>query len=180
MAKTNSLEVAINELRKNYRKVLREAVQYATEEAQKDVHNKSLTCLEEYYANYTPSSYIPRSDSLRHAFLPYKSVKSNGHYLISTVGIEYNAYALEAYAPSSYNASKKYDGRVDTAWVIENYLDGIHPTTNGSQIPEEVVYMPIVDSVTPTQKMADYLDTYVGTFSSNVYSYLAAYLTDLM
>ena len=179
MAKTNSLETAINELRKNYRKVLREAVQYATEEAAKDVHQHALSCLEEYYNNRIPNSY-DRSDSLRHAFLPYKSVKSNGHYLISTVGIEYNADALEAYAPSSYNASKKYDGRVDTAWVIENYLDGIHPTTNGSQIPEEVVYMPIVDNVSPTQKMADYLDVYAKTFYSNVYSYLAAYLTDLM
>ena len=93
MAKTNSLETAINELRKNYRKVLREAVQYATEEAEKDVHQHALSCLEEYYSNRIPNSY-DRSDSLRHAFLPYKSVKSNGHYLISTVGIEYNSDAL--------------------------------------------------------------------------------------
>lgn len=179
MAKTKDLESAINELRENYRKVLRQAVQYATEEAEKDVHQRALSCLEEYYSNYEPNSYN-RSDSLRHAFLPYKSVKSNGHYLISTVGIEYNASALEAYAPSSYNASKKYDGRVDTEWVIDNYLEGIHPTTNGSKIPENVEYIPIYDSESPTQKMGDYLNSYAHTFSENVYSYLAAYVARAM
>lgn len=175
MAKTKDLDSAINELRKNYRTVLKQAVQYATEEAEKDVHRRALSCLEEYYSNYEPNSY-DRSDSLRHAFLPYKSVKNNGHYLISTVGIEYNADALEAYAPSSYNASKKYDGRVDTEWVIDNYLEGIHPTTNGSRNPANVEYIPIIDSVSPTQKMGEYLDSYAETFANNMYSYLAAYL----
>ena len=175
MAKTKDLESAINELRKNYRTVLKQAVQYATEEAEKDVHQRALSCLEDYYNNYEPNSY-DRSDSLRHSFLPYKSVKSNGHYLISTVGIEYNADALEAYAPSSYNASKKYDGRVDTEWVIDNYLEGIHPTTNGSRNPVSVEYIPIVDSVSPTQKMGNYLESYAETFANNMYSYLAAYL----
>ena len=179
MAKTNSLETAINELRKNYRRVLREAVQYATEEAEKDVHRKALSCLEEYYDNYIPNSY-ERSDSLKHSFLPYKSVKSNGHYLISTVGIEYNSDALEAYAPSAYNASKKYDGRVDTEWVINNYLEGIHPTTDGSRVPGEAVYMPMLDYVSPTKKMGDYLNSYAETFASNMYSYLAAYVVNVM
>ena len=179
MAKTKDLESAINELRENYRKVLKEAVQYATEEAEKDVHQRALSCLEEYYNNRRPNSY-DRSDSLRHSFLPYKSVKSNGHYLISTVGIEYNADALEAYAPSAYNASKKYDGRVDTEWVIDNYLEGIHPTTNGSKIPEEVEYIPIYDAVSPTQKMGEYLGSYDEIFANNMYSYLAAYLVRKM
>jgi hypothetical protein len=175
MAKTNDLRASIQELKKNYRKVLQEAVQYASEEAKKDVHQKALTCLEEYYANYTPTSYIPRSDSLRYSFLPYMNIKSSNTHIISTVGIEYNADKLDAYANESYDASEKY-GRVDPNWVLNNYLDGIHPTTDGSSIAGQAVYMEIVDGFSPTQKMDDYLTQYSNTFSNNVYSYLAAYL----
>lgn len=174
MAKTNDLNATIKELKKNYKQVLKEAVQYATEEAEKDVHTKAHLCLAEYYANYDPSSYY-RSDSLRHAFLPYAKIQHNNDVIISTVGVEYNADMLAAYAGSSYNASKKY-GRVDASWVIDNYLDGIHPTTDGSSIPGAAVYLEVVDAISPTQKMDDYLEKYAKTFSNNVYAYLAAYL----
>ena len=174
MAKTNDFNATIKELKKNYKKVLMEAVQYATEEAQKDVHTKALSCLEEYYASYDPTSYI-RSDSLEYAFLPYKYITQNSDYIISAVGIEYNADLLAAYAGTSYNASKKY-GRVDANWVIDNYLDGIHPITDGSSIAGEAVYMEVIDPVSPTEKMDDYLEQYASTFTNNVYSYLAAYL----
>lgn len=179
MAKTNNLNAAMEELRNNYRQVLKEAVQYATKEAKKDVHNKALTCLEEYYRNYLPTSYDPRSDSLRHAFLPYRSVRSTGNYLVSTVGIEYSASTLDSYAGTSYNASKKY-GRVDASWVIDNYLDGIHPTTDGSSIAGGAEYFPIYDAVSPTDKMKDFLTNYANTFDNNVYSYLAAYVVNKM
>ena len=176
MAKTNDLKAAMKELKKNYKQVLREAVQYATEEAQKDVHTKALTCLEEYYANYDPSSYDPRSNSLRYAFVPYMNIKSNNTHIISTVGIEYNADILEAFAASSYyDASRKY-GNVDGDWVIDNYLDGIHPTTDGSSIPGQAIYMEIRDAESPTKKMDKYLENYSNTFMNNVYSYLSAYL----
>lgn len=173
MAKTNGLDAAIEELRKNYRQVLKEAVQYATKEAKKDVYHKALTCLEEYYMNYLPESY-DRSDSLRHAFLPYRSIKNTGNYLISIVGVEYSASALESYAGASYSASKKY-GRADASWVIDNYLEGIHPTTDGSSFVG-AEYMPIYDAISPTDKMENYLIEYANTFDTNVYSYLAAYI----
>ena len=170
----STLLTAMQELKKNYRQALQEAVQYATEEAEKDVHTKALICLDEYYANYDPSSYH-RSDSLRHAFVPYKDITSNGTHIISRVGVEYNADILGAYAASSYSASKKY-GVADPNWVIDNYLDGIHPTTNGSRIPEEVVYTEIIDSQSPTDKMENYLERYISVFNNNVYSYLSAYV----
>ena len=174
MAQTKDLHAAMLELKKNYKKVLEEAVQYATEEAQKDVHTKALLCLDDYYANYDPSSYY-RSDSLRHAFLPYMNIQHNNSFIVSTVGIEYNADMLAAYAGTSYNASKKY-GRVDTSWVIDNYLDGIHPTTDGSSIAGQAVYTAIVDAKSPTEKMDEYLTNYADEFSNNVHSYLAAYV----
>lgn len=180
MAKTNDLNATIKELKKNYKEVLEEAVQYATEEARKDVHTKSLTCLEEYYASYDPSSYY-RSDSLRHAFLPYMNIKSNSTHIVSTVGIEYNTSLLTTYVVGSNNyGNREIDSGKEILpleeWIINNYLDGIHPTTDGSSIPGQAVYTAIYDAKSPTEKMDEYLTNYANTFSNNVYSYLAAYL----
>ena len=180
MAKTNDLNTAIKELKKNYKKVLEEAVQYATEEAQKDVHTKALICLEEYYANYDPSSYH-RSDSLRDAFLPYMNIKSNNTHIVSTVGIEYNTSLLTSYVVGSKDyGQREIDNGKDIIpleeWIMNNYLDGIHPTTDGSSIPGQAIYTAIYDAESPTDKMDRYLENYANTFSANVHSYLAAYL----
>lgn len=180
MAKTNDLNTAIEELRKNYKQVLKEAVRYATKEAKKDVHNKALTCLEEYYANYSPTSYH-RTDSLRDSFVPYGRVQGNSDYLISRVGVEYNTSLLTTYTVGSNNYGNR---EVDNGkkiipievWIMHNYLDGIHPTTDGSSIPGMATYIPIPDDVSPTDKMENYLIEYANTFDNNVYSYLAAYI----
>ena len=177
MAKRNGLDAAIEELRKNYKQVLKEAVQYATKEAKKDVHNKALTCLETYYMNYNPTSYDPRSESLQRSFVPYGRVKGNNNYLMSIVGVEYDSLRLESYAGDSYNASKKY-GRVDASWVIDNYLEGIHPRTDGSSTVGGGDYenQKWIDPISPSDTMEEYLINYANTFHNNVYSYLAAYL----
>lgn len=186
MAKAKDLKTAMKDLEKNYKEVLKEAVQYATKEAEKDIHKKSLSCLEEYYASYDPSSY-DRINGLRHAFLPYKSVKSDGSHIIGIAGVEYFYDALDYMYQSGsekYGAHRKADGSweygmPESAWVMENYLDGIHPTTNGYPTAKgttQVEYIPIYDAKSPTEKMSEYLDNYVSTFQDNVYSYLAAYV----
>lgn len=186
MAKAKDLKTAMKDLEKNYKAVLKDAVQYATEEAKKDIHKKSLSCLAEYYENYDPTSY-DRINGLRHAFLPYKSVKSDGKHIIGIAGVEYFYDALDyAYQSGSekYGAKKRADGSFEygmpeSAWVMENYLDGIHPTTNGYPFAKgvsHVEYIPIYDAKSPTDKMSEYLDGYVNTFKDNVYSYLAAYV----
>lgn len=174
MAKKD-IKTAMSELKKNYNRALTEAVAFATEEAGKDIKEKAQSCLREYCENYTPSSY-DRTGSLGYAFVPYNNIKKNQTHIVSTIGIKYDANLLEAYAGSAYNASKKYDGRVDASWVIDNYLEGIHPTTNGSSIPDEVVYKPIRDAESPTQKMDKFLTKYNKSFEDNVYAYLASYL----
>ena len=177
----------MKDLERNYKEVLKEAVQYATKEAEKDIHKKSLSCLEEYYANYDPSSY-DRVDGLKYAFLPYHNVKSSGNYIIGTAGVEYFYDALDYMYQSGsekYGAKKDKNGHIieygmpESAWVIDNYLDGIHPTTNGYPKAEgatRMEYIPIYDSKSPTEKMSEYFDKYVNTFQDNVYSYLAAYV----
>ena len=180
MAKTNGLKAAMEELRKNYPQVLKEAVQYATKEAKREVYNKAITCLEEYYMNYSPSSY-DRTDSLRRSFRPYMNIRSNNTHIISTVGVEYNTSLLDTYTVGSNNyGNRDIDNGKEIipieVWVMHNYLDGIHPTTDGSSEPGLALYIPIQDSVSPTDKMEEYLINYTNTFDNNVYSYLAAYI----
>lgn len=184
MAKHKKLDSAMKELEKNYKTVLKEAVEHASKEAKKEVHQKALTCLQEYYNNYLEDTHEPkrykRTESLRFAFVPYMNIKSNNQQIISTVGIEYNPDILEAYAADSYyDASKKYDN-VDGQWVIENYLDGIHPTTDGSSIAGQAIYMEVVDKISPTAKMREYLTDYKSDFINNMHTYLASYVVSKM
>lgn len=180
MAKSKDLNAAMKELKKNYRRVLKEAVQYATEEAKKDVYNKALSCLEEYYDSYEPNSYN-RTYHLEDAFVPYDDIKATNTHITSIVGIVYDTSLLTTYVVGSKNyGSRDVDEGKEILpieeWIMNNYLDGIHPYTDGSRVPGEAVYYEIIDSPSPTKKMDNFLEKYANTFSNNVHSYLAAYL----
>ena len=189
MAKNDqSLKSAMRKLEKNYKKVLKDAVEYATEKAREDVKNKASDCLTEYY-NYDPSSY-DRTDSLKNAFLPYSYIEEGNGYFDSVVGIEYDYSRLDGlyYSGSEkYGAVKDEDGHIikygnpDSYWIVENYLSGIHPTTNGyphAKGVTSVEYIKKYDLVSPTQKMEEYFNKYKREFDSNIYTYLAKYVLD--
>lgn len=180
MAKSKDLNAAMQELKKNYKQVLKEAVQYATEKAKEDVYNKALSCLEEYYDSYEPTSYV-RSYNLENAFLPYMNIKSNNSQIVSIVGVKYDTSLLTTYVVGSKNyGNRDVDNGKEIIpieeWIMNNYLDGVHPTTDGSSIPGQAVYIEIIDKLSPTKKMDSFLDKYANTFDNNIYSYLAAYL----
>ena len=173
MVMASSLRAAMEQLAKNYKKVLQGAVQHASAEAQNDIYEKALSCLEEYYGSYSPRRY-GRSGSLGNAFLPFMKMSGGGDFIVVNVGVEYDAGALTGV----YSASKKY-GTADPGWVLDNYLDGIHPTTDGSTVPGEAQYIPIYGP-SPTETMTAFLNEYGNTFEANVYSYLAAYVVGMM
>lgn len=164
-----TLDQAIDKLIENYRDALKEAVDYASGKAVEDIYKYSMTCLEEYYDSYDPTSY-ERSDSLWHAILPYLETHETEEELISRVGVQYDSFALESYIAGNpaYVGSKKY-GQVEAGYVLANYLEGIHPATNGSSFPDQVQYYEIRDPKSPTEKMEDYLRQYVSkTFNKNM------------
>jgi hypothetical protein len=187
MAKTKDLNSAMQKLKKNYKKVLKEAVEHATEQARKDVTNKAFDCLKEYYANYDPNSY-DRTYSLGNAFLPYSYIEENDKYIDSVVGIEYDYSRLDgAYYSGSekYGAKKDEYGRIieygspQSSWIMDNYLEGVHPTTNGyphAKGVDHMEYIAIRDPKSPTQKMNEYFDKYGREFLINIDSYLVKYM----
>ena len=170
MAKTQTLDQAIDQLMRNYESALKVAVEYASDKAAEDIYKHSMTCLEEYYDSYFPSRY-ERTDSLWHAILPYSEIYNNGKEIVSRVGVEYNPFVLEAYIGNNpaYEGSSVY-GRVDAWYVLDNYLQGIHPATNGHPNAESVIYYENVDSESPTDKMERFLNNYASTtFHNNIF-----------
>ena len=162
--KSRTLDEAIDELLKDYKGALRKAVKYATYKAKQDIYNKAYSCLEEYYDSRIPDSY-ERTDSLIHAFVPVSEIYEKGYNIISRVGIEYDPFKLEA--RSSYEGSSHYTPP-DPWWIISNYLDGIHPTTDGSTDENNYKYFEILTLPSPTEKMEKYINEYHTTFSKNL------------
>lgn len=174
MAQDRTINDILKELSKNYKAILLEAVHKATDIACEDIYKFSMSVLEQYYENYMPSRY-DRTDSLHMATVPIAQVNDYGDIIESVVGVRYDPDILETYAASSYyEASRKY-GNVDGAWVIENFLMGIHPATNGSSNPDTVVYIPWQDARSPDEYLKKYLGLYRRKFENNVNSYLISH-----
>lgn len=163
MAK-KTLNSAIDELMKNYESALKEAVGYAINKAAEDIYTESLNCLEMYYNSYEPTSY-ERTDYLWRAILPYaEQIQHTKDGIVGRAGVVYDASMLDGI----YEGSKKY-GYADGSWILENYLRGVHPATDGSSIPGEAYYYENVDATSPTDTMNEYLGKYVKTtFHNNI------------
>lgn len=167
MAKT--IDKAIDELLKDYENIIVDAAKYSVDRVCEEVYEYSMSCLDDYYENYSPTSY-DRTDYLWHAILPYaEHPRIVGGNIVSTVGIEYDSSKLDNIYSS--HASEQYQP-VDGHWVLYNYLHGIHPTTNGGRTSETAVYIQVIDDEAPWDKMRKYLkNTVPERFQSNLYLY---------
>lgn len=185
MAKNNksldkALSKAVDDILKDYKAAMKEAVQFAAKQAEKDMMNKAKSCLEEYY-EFDPNRY-DRTETLQYAFLPYSEITYGSDKITGSVGVEYSAEMLEQMMPppeysktgrlkhTGYYGSAKYQP-VDTWWVIDNYLRGIHPYTDGG-----TEYYEIFDDESPNDKMNKFINKYAETFDQNV---LAGLLTQV-
>jgi hypothetical protein len=162
MAQKRTIDAAIDDLFKYYEKVLKKAVKYATYKAKQDIYNHAYSCLEAYYDSRIPNSY-ERTNTLIHSFVPYSDINQKGNNIISVAGIEYNPDRLGAYEGTG---SKNYIP--DNQWIIDNYLAGIHPTTNGARNSEDCEYIPITRLPSPQEKMEKYINAYADIFDANL------------
>lgn len=177
MAKSNTsmdkaLSKAVDDILKDYKSAMKSAVRFAVKQAEKDFMDKAHSCLQEYYDNFEPNRY-DRTDTLQYAFLPYLDVTYGTNKIVGSVGVEYSAEMLAQMMPppeysksgklkhTGYYGSSKYQP-VDTSWVIDNYLRGVHPYTVGG------VYYEVFDNKSPDEKMNDFIAEYAKTFDENV------------
>ena len=163
-AKIKGLDAAVDELFKDYKKAIKNAAEDAINKAENDIYLKSLSCLIEYYNEYNPSSYN-RTYNLWQCFVPYtNSAKETTSGFICAAGVEYNAQKIEGI----YHGSNIYSD-TDAEWIIDNYLQGIHPRTDGSREIgggnyENEKYQ---STFVPAYEMQLYLDNYRHTFDEN-------------
>ena len=173
-----ALSNAIDDILKDYKSAMKGAIEFAAKEAEKDLMKKAKNCLIEYYANYDQVQY-DRTYILQHAFLPYSNIKNGKDKISGSVGVQYDPSTLESYIGDpviyigrdgepkvkhqGYYGSANYQP-VDAWWVIDNYLNGVHPATDGAGI-----YYEIRDGVSPNQKMNSFIKEYAKTFDENVF-----------
>ena len=178
-----ALSDAIDDILKDYKSAMKKAIEFAAKEAGKDLMKKAKTCLEEYYDNYDPTERYERTNTLQYAFLPYSKIDYEEDRVVGKVGVEYSPTMLEQMMPSpvyyrgrdgsqkirheGYYGSSNYQP-VDATWVINNYLRGVHPITNGGSTSDTVIYYEIFDAKSPNQKMDEFIKSYDKTFDENV------------
>jgi hypothetical protein len=139
MAKAHTIDDVIKNVIDNYQTLLKDAVVHVSEQAKKDIKDKTVNVLYKYYyGKYEPKSY-DRIYALQYSIVPFSKISTKGQKIECIVGVEYSPSALEDYldtlSGSPYKASKKY-GRADADWVVQNFWEGKHPYTDGSTDPE--------------------------------------------
>lgn len=202
-----ALDKAVEDLLKDEKKAMKKAIKFAVNEAKADLMAKADSCLIEYYNEYSPHSY-DRTNSLRQSFLPYEKVVTKGDIVEGSVGVQYSASRLQEYIEANqpgsweredgslhggYYGSRNYQP-VDAWWVIENYLEGIHPTTvnvyaeddfmtymvNGKERKQKMLigstYVPVKVGRSANEKMKEFIDKYDKTFDENILLGLMAQL----
>ena len=170
MAQNRTITDSLQELKKDYKAALLKAVEQATNDACEDVYKFSMSVLDRYYENYMPSRY-DRTDNLWKAAIPIAKVEDMGDIVAGTFGVEYDPSVLDGV----YNGSQKY-GHPDGSWVLENYLLGIHPATNGGRTTDTAIYTPWQDGVSPDSYLKKYLQLRKTKLANDVNDYLLRYI----
>lgn len=158
------LDKAIEEVFKDYKKAIKIAVQEATEKAKDDLYAHAVSCLVEYYKDYNPTSYN-RTYSLIDSFVPYANpVRESAEGFVCTAGVLFDENRIA----NTYYGSDIYSP-TDAEWIISNFLNGVHPRTDGSRVigGGNYEYEKYQGSFVPAEEMQKFIDRYYDTFDRN-------------
>lgn len=176
MAKSNfekAIDKAINKVNKKYDEAMRKAVEEAVKQGKKDLHANAVSCLLAYYDDYTPTSYN-RTYQLIDCIVPYSEpiVKTNDGYECD-FGIDFDENAI------TYNGSSEYRP-ADSGWIIDNFLLGLHPRTNGLRepgLPKEFYDFEFIQGAhVPQDIMAKFREDYRDVYYNNIHKNMAKYV----
>ena len=154
------LNDAIEEVVKGYKKAANVAAAKASEKTADFIHQEALTCLEKYYYSYTDVLHRPkryeRTNQLKESFVKHTVIKPKTKNIVCEMGIIYDYTKLDGKYDRAHDESYKGNWTPpDSSWIVDNYLDGIHPTTNGATSSDAVVYTPVY-GYNPSNRM-DYV-----------------------
>lgn len=136
-----SIDEAFAAILKDCQSIAVEAVRNAAKKTQADIIKEANTYLQKYYNNYQPKRY-KRKFNLHKAITPVFDDKGSGSKISIEVGVEYNASALSGLYTSNsrwHQSGSEWKSVVDYSnfsadngipqpdWILDNYLEGIHP-----------------------------------------------------
>lgn len=191
MAKAKTLDDVVKNIMDNYANLRFQATENVAKEAAKDIHQGAVDILYSHYYERKPkkkfktkanggkykngskkkwSRGYTRTKSLEHSFVSFYSVKQKSQHVVCEIGVAYSPSALQQYVESNdiyaYKGSKRgKDERqwVWADWVINNFLEGKHPYTDGSSEPgTPVQYYQDSKSLLQEEGMKSMFNEYVG------------------
>lgn len=163
MAKAKTFDDIVKDIMDDYARVRFQATENVAKETVKDIHAGAVNILYNHYYAWKPKKRFKtkanggkykngskkkwvksysRTYSLEHSFVSFYDVKATQKNVICEIGVEYNPLALKEYVMGhgveEYTTSKnKLGAKRDPLeeWVINNFLEGKHPYTDGSSEP---------------------------------------------
>lgn len=169
--KIKGLNDAVQTVMERYNESVQIAIKEVIERAKTDVEVKAYNCLIEYYNDYPNPTQYSRTYSLRECLVPYAQItKKTKDIWTCDIGIVYDGTRLEGV----YEGSQQYTP-TDAIWIIDNYLAGIHPRTDGSIEVGGGDYenQRYIGSFSPSVEMQKFLDNYWVIFNSRLRQSLA-------
>jgi hypothetical protein len=167
----NSVEEAVADLKQRQRTAIRKAVSKAGNQAVDDVYKFSISCIDRYYANYIPSIY-DRTGQLYNTVSPVLKLAESGDIITTTVGVKFDAGALGSHEHRTFWGTQP---GVDNGYedeILDDFLEGIHPMTNGSPDKGTSALM-IQDGLSTDSLLIRYLSMYQNKFAQLVGMYFA-------
>jgi hypothetical protein len=101
------------------------AAKQTAQKIEKDMYKRALDGLKNYYREYDPDVY-DRTDYLKNAIIRVYEDKSTDSVVSIEIGIRYDESMLEDHY---YSGSTKNPSYPEPEWILNNFLDGIHPRT---------------------------------------------------
>ena len=169
MAKAKTFDDIVKDIMDNYANLRFQATENVAKEAVKDIHEGAVSILHSHYYAWKPKKRFKtkanggkykngskkkwvrggytRTYSLEHSFVSSYSVKQRQKDVMCEIGITYSPSALKQYVNSNsidaYTASNNVLGTQRQPleeWIIDNFLKGLHPYTDGSTEPGTPVH----------------------------------------
>lgn len=155
------LNNAIEEVVKGYKKAAKVAARKATIHTAEAIYNQALSCLSAYYESYIPSSY-DRTYTLEWCFVKDQLIGMKGNNIVCRMGVTYDPSRLDGFYWKKRGPNYQSYPEPDSQWVIDNYLNGLHPSTSGgATLKGGLNYeakQGMFNEASPTKKMDAFLD----------------------
>lgn len=181
----DNIDDALNEIKKDATKIVKDAVKKAAAQAQKEVMKTADACLQTYYSMYKPKKY-KRTYSLHKAITPIFEEKAGfKNNLQFVIGVKYDANKLTGLYKSNswyhqtgtewigrddpyFDFDSQNNGLPEPWWVMENYLEGVHPWAQTDPVSTDAYMSNFFEHVLP-----DKINAYViGNMAEDIISRL--------